>query len=470
MLFNSLTFLLFFPLVCILYYTIPLKCTKIRNMFLLIASYYFYMNWEPVYALLILFSTITTYLFSLVIARSLVQNQRKFFLTICIACNLSILFVYKYLNFVTDIVYSILDICCVRMDVPHFDILLPVGISFYTFQAVGYTIDVYRKTIAPEKNVFTYALFVAFFPQLVAGPIERAKSLLPQFHETHAFNSDECIEGLRLMVWGFFMKLCVAENVAPYVNAVYNNLPNHTGTSVLLATFFFTFQIFCDFGGYSLIAIGTARCLGFTLMQNFSHPYLSCSMREFWRRWHISLSSWFSDYVYIPLGGSRCSEAKHQRNLFLTMLISGVWHGANWTFIVWGGIHGLLLCVNSYVEKNIFHIKRNVLSVGITFILAMFCWIFFRANNISDAMLAINKIIFAQGQLYNGAGKPTLALSVLLIALLMFKEMKDEYFHRPVKFMHNSNIFVSAVCTAFMIVVILLCAQFDSNQFIYFQF
>ncbi|MBQ7157287.1 MAG: MBOAT family protein [Bacteroidaceae bacterium] len=470
MLFNSIAFLLFFPLVCILYYAIPSGRVRERNLFLLVASYYFYMNWEPVYALLILFSTVTTYLFSLAIVKSETLKRRKLFLTVCIGSNLAILFVYKYLNFVTESVYGALEMCGMRMDVPHFNLLLPVGISFYTFQAIGYTIDVYRKSIEPEKNLFTYALFVSFFPQLVAGPIERAKSLLPQFHQVHKFNSDESVEGLRLMVWGFFMKLCIAENVASYVDAVYNNLPNHTGTSVLLATFFFTFQIFCDFGGYSLIAIGTARCLGFTLMQNFAHPYLSCSMREFWRRWHISLSSWFSDYVYIPLGGSRCSEAKHQRNLFLTMLVSGVWHGANWTFIAWGGIHGLLLCVTSFIEKKVMPIKRNVVSVGVTFVLAMFCWIFFRANNMSDAMLAINKIIFEQGQLYNGAGKPTLALSMLLIALLMFKEMKDEYCSKPVRFMHNSNIYVSAFWTAMMIVVILLCAQFDSNQFIYFQF
>ena len=470
MLFNSISFLLFFPIVCILYYCISSKLVGVRNVVLLLASYYFYMNWEPVYALLIMFSSFTTWLFSIAISRYDNTKKRKWFLYACLICNLSILFTYKYLNFFTESVFGLLELGGVRMEVPHFELLLPVGISFYTFQAIGYTIDVYRRSIAPERNFLTYALFVSFFPQLVAGPIERARNLLPQFHQIHRFNSEECIEGLKMMIWGFFMKLCIAENVASYVNAVYNNLPNHTGTSVLLATFFFTFQIFCDFGGYSLIAIGTARCLGFRLMQNFNHPYLSYSPKEFWRRWHISLSSWFADYVYIPLGGSRCSEGKHQRNLLLTMLVSGVWHGANWTFIMWGGIHGVLLCANSLFEKRIKKMRSNVFTIILTFLLMSFCWIFFRANSLNDAYLAINKILFHQGHLFNGSGKPSIVLPILLIGVLMFKEIKDEYSKTPLKFMHHANPWVSALWTALMIVVVLMCAQFEGGQFIYFQF
>ncbi|MDE6720981.1 MAG: MBOAT family protein [Bacteroidaceae bacterium] len=471
MLFNSLAFLFFFPAVALLYWLLP---TKMRNGMLLISSYYFYMNWDPVYALLILFSTATTWMCSMGISKSKKQSRKKVFLSVCLVCNLAILIIYKYLNFFTESVFQAFNLFGLRMDIPHFNLLLPVGISFYTFQAIGYTIDVYRKTIEPEKNFFTYALFVSFFPQLVAGPIERAKNLLPQFHTIHKFKSEDCIEGLKLMIWGYFMKLCIAENVSSYVDAVYNNLSNHNGTSVLLATFFFTFQIFCDFSGYSLIAIGTARCLGFTLMQNFNHPYLSRSFREFWRRWHISLSSWFSDYVYIPLGGSRCSEKKHLRNLFLTMLASGVWHGANWTFIMWGGVHGILLCANSLKRKFIKLTSQNPFVVFLetlaTFLVSMLCWIFFRANTLSDALLAFRKIFTQPGQLYNGAGKPAIVLPILLIGLLMYKEIKDEYFRKPHQYMHNSNEVISILSTAILVVIILSCAQFEGEQFIYFQF
>ena len=440
---------------------------------LLVASYYFYMNWEPAYALLLLTSTVVTYLAALGINHFKEKRKKKLCLVSSLVLNLGILFLFKYYNFLASNIESALLASGMGMDVPKFGLLLPVGISFYTFQALGYSIDVYRGTIKVEKNFPTYALFVSFFPQLVAGPIERAKNLLPQFHITHKFSSDDFIEGFKLMVWGYFMKLCIAENVASYVDAVYNNLPNHNGTSILLATFFFTFQIFCDFSGYSLIAIGTARCIGFRLMQNFNHPYLSRSPREFWHRWHISLSSWFSDYVYIPLGGSRCTEIKHQRNLFLTMLISGVWHGANWTFVLWGAIHGVFLCLNT-LKRRLLGVTENkitaIFEVLGTFLMAMFCWIFFRANNLSDAVMAIHKIFFQPGLLFRGAGYPSIVLPLLLIFLLMAKEIKDEYYEKPPMFMHNKNQTVSIVCTTLMIAVILLCSQFEGGQFIYFQF
>lgn len=465
MLFNSFAFLLFFPIVCGLYWLLP---DRFRNGMLLVASYFFYMNWEPVYALLILFSTLTTWLCSLKIDKE--TTHKKLWVASCLVVNFGILFVYKYLNFVTESVFSLLDWAGLRMQVPHFDLLLPVGISFYTFQAVGYTIDVYRKTVKAEKNFFTYALFVAFFPQLVAGPIERAKNLLGQFHKKHIFCGDEVIEGLKMMLWGYFMKLCIAENVASYVNAVYNNLPNHNGTSILLATFFFTFQIFCDFGGYSLIAIGAAKCMGFTLMQNFNHPYLSTSVKEFWRRWHISLSSWFAEYVYIPLGGSRCSEPRHLSNVFVTMLVSGVWHGANWTFIFWGAYHGLLQVLYQ-VKVKFTHIPSlpKWASVVGCFILSMFGWIFFRANSLSDAFMAIRKIFTTHGILFNGNGKPATTLCVMMIILLMFKEIKDEA-KWNIHFIHHPNFYVSSVCTAFLLVLMMLCANFSGGQFIYFQF
>jgi D-alanyl-lipoteichoic acid acyltransferase DltB (MBOAT superfamily) len=381
------------------------------------------------------------------------------------------LFFFKYYNFVIDSICSIELFKNLRLYIPHSEFLLPVGISFYTFQSIGYTIDVYRQEIKPEKNFLTYALFVSFFPQLVAGPIERAKNLLPQFHHRHYFNGEEFIEGLKLMLWGFFMKLCIAGNVAPYVDAVYNNVSNHHSSSLILASVFFSFQIFCDFGGYSLIAIGTARCLGFRLMQNFNHPYLSTSVKDFWHRWHISLSSWFGSYVYIPLGGSRCNLIKHCKNLMITMLASGIWHGANWTFIWWGGIHGIFLVINTLYLK-IFG-KNNFIPKAIniitTWILVTWAWIFFRANTLSDAFTVMKRIIFDHGKFYKGEGYPSIILPLLMILILLIKEIKDEY-NFKFSLIHHSNPWISIPSVALLIITILLCAEFDSGKFIYFQF
>lgn len=466
MLFNSITYLLFFPIICILYWGIS---PKYRNMMLLIASYYFYMSWEPSYAILIIITSFSTW--GCAILTDKFEERKKHIISFCIIINILILFTFKYYNFAINTITSIFLYGGIKLYVPHSDLLLPVGISFYTFQCIGYIVDVYRKEIKPERNLLTYALFVSFFPQLVAGPIERAKNLLPQFHSQHSFEGESFIDGLKMMIWGFFMKLCIAGNVAPYVDAVYNNVHNHDGTSLLLATFFFTFQIFCDFGGYSLIAIGTAKCLGFKLMQNFNHPYLSISVKDFWRRWHISLSSWFSDYVYIPLGGSRCKKVRHYRNLMITMLTSGLWHGANWTFICWGGMHGLFLVCNSFYTKMTGKKTQipKLFRVIVTFCFISFAWIFFRANSITDAFTIINKIITNQGPLYKGDGIPALLLPLLMIAILVFKEIKDEYQLRP-SLMHNRRIWVSLPSSAIVIIIILLCAEFNSGQFIYFQF
>lgn len=466
MLFNSLTYLIFFPTICILYWCIP---SKYRNVMLLIASYYFYMSWEPTYAGLIIITSLSTWGCALLTDNH--EKQKKLIITLCVIINLFILFTFKYYNFAINTITSAISLADYKLYIPHSDFLLPVGISFYTFQCIGYIIDVYRKDIKPEGNFLTYALFVSFFPQLVAGPIERARNLLPQFHTKHSFDGNSFIDGLKMMIWGFFMKLCIAGNVAPYVDAVYNNVPNHNGTSFLLATFFFTFQIFCDFGGYSLIAIGTAKCLGFKLMQNFNHPYLSLSVKEFWRRWHISLSSWFSDYVYIPLGGSRCNTVKHYRNLMITMLTSGLWHGANWTFVCWGGLHGLYLICNSYYSKltNKKNFFPKFVRIIFTFFFISFAWIFFRANTINDALAILYNIIVDHGPLFKGDGIPSLILPLLMIGILLFKEIKDEYRLR-FSLMHNPNPWISVPSSAMVIIIILLCAEFDSGQFIYFQF
>lgn len=441
---------------------------------LLVASYYFYMNWEPVYALLIMFSTVTTWGASLMIDKENDKRRRKLWLGGCIAVNIGILFIFKYFNFVTESVFNLLSIAGLRLEVPHFALLLPVGISFYTFQAIGYIIDVSRGTVQPAHNLARYALFVSFFPQLVAGPIERSSNLLPQFDYRHRFNALETIEGLKLMMFGYFMKLCIADNVSGYVDAVYNNLPFHNGMSVLLASFFFTFQIFCDFGGYSLIAIGAARCMGFTLMQNFKQPYLATSFKDFWRRWHVSLTSWFTDYVYIPLGGNRCSKKRHAANTIGTMLISGLWHGANWTFVVWGGAHGALLVMNN-VKRRIkwLNFKESrltkVINICFVFLLVMAGWVFFRANSLNDALLAFKKMFSEPGMLYKGEGVPSILLGLLLIGILMLREMWVEY-KWSIPIITGKSMARDIAYTATLIIAILLCGQFNGGQFIYFQF
>lgn len=474
MLFNSLGFLLFFPITVLLYWILP---SRFRNIMLLIASYYFYMNWEPIYALLIFLSTITTYFCAIKISESKQTDRRaKLWLTACLVLNFSILFLFKYFNFITSSVHDALGSLGIAMEVPTFTLLLPVGISFYTFQAIGYILDVYRGNLREERNLMTYALFVSFFPQLVAGPIERACNLLPQFHVRHTFDAEKFRHGLYLMTWGYFMKLCIADTVAPYVNAVYNNVDNHTGTSLWLATFFFTLQIFCDFAGYTSIAIGVAKCMNFELMQNFRQPYLAKNIQDFWRRWHISLTTWFTDYLYIPMGGSRCSKLKHHRNIITTFLVSGLWHGANWTFVFWGGYHGLLQVGHSIFSKTLGNtytkLERTVFfrlfGTVTTFLLVMLGWVFFRANSLSDAFLIYKKMFTNHGPLYNGDGKPAIILPLLLIVFLMCYELSKECrwadVSTPPPF--KRSLFI----TSLLIIIILLCAQFEAGAFIYFQF
>lgn len=311
----------------------------------MVASFYFYMSWNPKYIFLILTTIIITYFSGIGISKAHKKGsiiEKKFFATVSIALNLMILFFFKYFDFAIDSINRSLQMGDFKLLNPTFDVLLPVGISFYTFQALSYTMDVYRdENFKVERHFGRYALFVTFFPQLVAGPIERSKNLLSQFYEEHYFDYQRVKNGLLLMIWGLFQKIVIADRAAIVVNTVYNNLTAYTGFEVIVATMFFAVQVYCDFCGYSDIAIGASRVMGFNLMTNFRQPYFSQSIKEFWRRWHISLSTWFRDYVYIPLGGSRCSKIKKYRNLMITFLVSGLWHGANWTYVVWGGARTL---------------------------------------------------------------------------------------------------------------------------------
>ena len=472
MLFNSFEFLLFFPAVCIIFYA--LRKAKYQNIFLLLASYYFYMNWKPVYAVLILTSTAITYGCGLFVEKYQGNKRKqKAFLVTSLVINLAILFVFKYFNFINESVFSVLELFGVRWTVPNLDILLPVGISFYTFQALGYSIDVYRGTIKAEKNFLTYALFVSFFPQLVAGPIERAKNLLPQFHKEHPFNYDNAVEGCKMMLWGYFMKLCVADRLAEYVDAVYNNVPQHSGNSLILATVFFTFQIYCDFGGYSLIARGAAKVMGFELMENFRRPYLSLSIKEFWKRWHISLSTWFMDYVYIPLGGNRVRYARHLTNLMITFLVSGIWHGANWTFVLWGAWHGVFICLDNLYRHYFGKMKQDkpiakLISIAVVFLIACFGWIFFRANSVQDAFSIIGKIISSHSGIFIHSNTQ-MAYCFLSLFILVAKDIKDEY-QLKCNFMHSRYSVVRYISYIALVFYILLYGVYSGGQFIYFQF
>ena len=348
MLFNSIHFIFFFPIVVICYFLIN---PKYRWSLLLAASYYFYMSWNIKYLILILTSTIITYFSGIFIANTEMPSKRKIILALSLISNLSILFFFKYFNFTIDSINGILNTFNSGIGLPNMKFLLPVGISFYTFQALSYSIDVYRDKIKPEKHFGIYALYVSFFPQLVAGPIERSGNLIPQLKKKHTFEYNRVTDGLKLMLWGYVKKVVVADRLAIVVNNVYNNVHSYEGASLVLATVFFGIQIYCDFSGYSDIAIGAAHTMGYDLTDNFKRPYYSKTISEFWRRWHISLSTWFKDYLYIPLGGSRVSILRYYFNIFITFLISGLWHGANWKFAIWGGAAWRLYNIRPYNKK-----------------------------------------------------------------------------------------------------------------------
>ena len=472
MLFNSLTFLLFFPIVCVLYYAIPSARVKGRNLLLLVASYFFYMNWEPVYANLLLTSTFVTYFAALGMGHYKDKRKRKIYLVSSIVLNLAILFQFKYYNFLASNLEEALQVCGLRIQIPEFHMLLPVGISFYIFQALGYSIDVYRQTAKVEHDFLTYALFVSFFPQLVAGPIERSRNLLPQFRQCHRFKYDEVMAGVRLMLWGYFLKLVLADRCGLYVDAVFNNIEMHNGGSYLLASLLFPFQIYGDFAGYSLIAIGVARVLGFHLMENFRRPYFACSIGEFWHRWHISLSTWFKDYVYIPLGGNRSGKASQYYNLMVTFMVSGIWHGANWTFLCWGSLHGILLCIEKTfrIGKQDYSGCKKLCHWAVTFTLVCMSWILFRASNLRDTVSIVSGI-FCKIGLPNVtfAMFTELCLAAFAITLLLIRELSDEFCWK----WHISKLhywLVQHLYIVGMTAMILLFGVLGGDQFIYFQF
>jgi alginate O-acetyltransferase complex protein AlgI len=480
MLFNSYEFLIFFPTIVALYFATPYKW---RWLLLLGASYYFYMCWKPEYIVLIVISTLIDYGAARQISSTTAPAKRKMYLMFSLLSNLGLLFSFKYLNFFNESLRTVFNQLNLFYGVPAFDLLLPVGISFYTFQTLSYTIDVYRGTIEPERHLGKFALYVTFFPQLVAGPIERSSNLLPQLQSLrYKFDAGRLTDGLRLMLWGFFKKVVIADRLAASVNLVYNNPGEYYGLQVVLATIFFAFQIFCDFSGYSDIAIGAAKIFGVNLMKNFDKPYSAQSISEFWKRWHISLSTWFKDYVYIPLGGNRTIKWRWYYNLFITFLISGLWHGANWTFVIWGALHGfyLLFAIISrpYKEALIGLIGLNkrplalkALQIIPTFALVNLGWLFFRANSLADAMLLLkNMFVFAPlASLFDFITPGALAINLMLITILELAHYleKDKPFMLSLK---SKPALIRWPAYVAVTLAILYLSTAAGQQFIYFQF
>jgi D-alanyl-lipoteichoic acid acyltransferase DltB (MBOAT superfamily) len=437
------------------------------------------MAFIPIYILILGF-TITIDYFAGIFLENAEGKRRKLFLIFSLIANIGVLAVFKYYNFISNNLSVFLKGFALDNPLPYLKFILPIGLSFHTFQAMSYTIEVYRGNQKAERHFGIYALYVMFYPQLVAGPIERPQNLLHQFREKHVFEYDRVVEGLKLMLWGLFKKIVIADRLAIYVNAVYNNPEQHTGTTFTLATIFFAFQIYCDFSGYSDIAIGVAKIMGFKLMTNFNRPYFANNISEFWKRWHISLSTWFRDYLYISLGGSRVSIPRWYFNLFLVFLISGLWHGASWTYVIWGALNGLYLIFAIITQKlrdkfnrvtGIVKVPKlnRLLQILITFSLSCLAWIFFRANNVSDAFLILKRIFLLPGKLFIGNKQQLLYCFASIIFLIMI-EFRSEYSGLGALPFKSNNWFREQVSYASLIVLILLLGVFDGGQFIYFQF
>src|SRR5690554_308429 len=434
MLFNSIDFALFLPIVFVLYWFVTNKNIKLQNLLIVIASYVFYGWWDWRFLSLILFSTIVDYAVGRGLEKQVNQNKRKVLLWVSILVNLGFLGFFKYYNFFIDNFITAFSFFGTEIKANSLNIILPVGISFYTFQTLSYSIDVYKRKLDPTKDLIAFSAFVSFFPQLVAGPIERATHLLPQFYKKRTFDYSSAVDGMRQILWGLFKKIVIADNCAEYANMIFNNSANYSGSTLVLGAIFFTFQIYGDFSGYSDIAIGTSRLFGFDLKRNFAFPYFSRDIAEFWRRWHISLSTWFRDYLYIPLGGSRGGTWMKIRNTFIIFIVSGFWHGANWTYIVWGALNAiyflpLILTKNnrrnldSVAEGKFFPNIREFASILITFGLTVFAWIFFRANDIAHAFSIISEI-FSESffSLPNFSGFMYAVVTLILVALFLIIE------------------------------------------------
>ena len=484
MLFNSVDFAIFLIIVFILYWFVVNKNLKLQNWFIVLASYIFYGWWDWRFLSLIFFSTILDYSIGVKLKNENVVFKRKIILWISIIVNLGVLCVFKYFNFFLDSLYALVPALSNTFGFNSLDIILPVGISFYTFQTLSYTIDVYKRKLEPTTDLIAFSAFVSFFPQLVAGPIERATNLLPQFYKQRTFNYLAAVDGMRQILWGLFKKIVIADNCAEYANQIFNNSSDMNGSTLVLGAFFFTFQIYGDFSGYSDIAIGTSRLFGFNLMKNFSFPYFSRDIAEFWRRWHISLSNWFRDYLYIPLGGSNGGTFMKVRNTFIIFIVSGFWHGANWTFIAWGALNALYFLPLLLTNKNRNNIEivakgkyfpsfKDLLLIISTFGLTVFAWIFFRAQDIGHALQYISGIfsssIFDYPKFSNMIGAIYTLLYLIFFIVIEWIGRNENYAIE--KLALNSKRFIRYGFYYLIIIIIIYASLGKSEQtFIYFQF
>ena len=471
MIFNSFNFLIIFPFLFLFYYLIPAGRVKWRNGYLLLVSYLLYANWKPFYALILLGVTAVTFL----LARQFeASRSRKKIVVGGAFLTLLPLLVFKYYNFINDTVFEFLSAIGLRFQLPGLNWAIPMGISFFTFQALGYLFDVYYNRISAEKDFLTYALFISFFPSIVAGPINKASLIIPQLKALRPyFDYAKAVEGLKMLLWGMFMKVVVADRVALYVDTVFQSYMNYTGVTCFVASILYSIQIYADFAGYSMMAIGVGKTLGFELTENFRRPYFAVSVTDFWHRWHISLSTWLKDYVYIPMGGSRCSKLRNYWNIFITFLVSGIWHGANWTFIVWGIWHGVFQLIEKAIgqQQCNFGWFGRAVKILITFLLVNFAWIFFRMPTLSDAVNMIARIFDTSipMSLYI-SGFTDFAFMTFGVFMLFIKDLTDEYYPTQLKLFDNKYAIVRWSAYLFVMISILLTGVFGADQFIYANF
>lgn len=470
MVFNSFNFWLVFPIVFIIYWAIPKTHNKYRNIFLLIVSYLLYLNWKPVYGLILLGVTLVTYYGGIVLEND--KNNRRKHLVWCLALLTAFpLLLFKYYNFVNESITSILEAVGLHFSLPGLNWAIPVGISFFTFQALGYMLDVYHGRTRTERNLIDYLLFVSFFPQVTSGPISKADELLPQIKKAHSFSYEQGKEGLRLLLWGMFFKLVVADRLGMYVDTVYANYEHISGLNLLLGSVLYSFQIYGDFAGYSYMAIGIAKLLGFDLVNNFNRPYFAATITEFWRRWHISLTRWLTQQIYIPLGGSRCSKLRCYINIMITFLVSGIWHGANLTFIIWGGIHGLIQIFEKALGINKSEgTPKYILPFRLifTFIIVTVAWIFFRMPTFMDSINVIQRIIMEPGTFNSGLMMASdMLMLVIGLFVMLAKDTKDEFFKNAPLL---GNKFVKWTVYVVLFAMILNFGILDGGSFIYVSF
>jgi alginate O-acetyltransferase complex protein AlgI len=488
MLFNSIDFVFFFAVVTTLYFLLP---HKFRWFLLLAASCFFYMFFKPVYILILGFTIVIDYYAGILLENEPDQKKKKRYLVMSLVANIGVLAVFKYYNFLNGNISGLSSMMGYRNPIPYLHILLPIGLSFHTFQAMSYTIEVYRGHQKAERHFGIYALYVMFYPQLVAGPIERPQNMLHQFHEKKYFNYNNAVIGLRLMLWGLFKKSVIADRLALVTDPVFNNPGIYSASAILIAAIFFSFEIYCDFSGYSDIALGTARVMGFDLMKNFDRPYSAKKVSEFWRRWHISLSTWFKDYLYIPLGGNRVSVPRRHLNLFIVFVVSGLWHGADWKFIIWGALHGAYMIFGGITEDGrrrlwsatgIPRVKwlDNFIQKATTFALVTIAWIFFRANSTKDALYMVCKIPMVFAEWYHTAANKINALNLpmstgkLLLCVAVVVVM--EWVHTIQKkrslntLLQNQPRPVRWLAYYAFVLAVIYMGVFHNRQFIYFQF